>query len=78
MSQVPAVTSTPAWNELEEWSTGRIQEWLQQTLVDEVTEFLGRAKHQRREVDIRGDRNGNEKPRRLTMRTGTVTMRRPG
>ena len=53
-SQVPAVTSTPAWNELEEWTTGRIQEWLQQMLVDEVTEFLGRAKHQRRGVDMRG------------------------
>ena len=76
-SQVPAVTSTPAWNELDEWTTGRIQEWLQQMLVNEVTEFLGRAKHQRRGVDMRGYRNGYEKPRRLTMRTGTVTVRRP-
>ena len=33
---------------------GRIQEWMQQMLVDEVTEFLGRAKHQRREVDMQG------------------------
>ena len=35
------VTSTPAWDELEEWTRGRIQEWMQQMLVDEVTEFLG-------------------------------------
>ena len=37
------VTSPPAWDELEEWTRGRIQEWMQQMLVDEVTEFLGCA-----------------------------------
>lgn len=71
------VTSTPAWDELEEWTRGRIQEWMQQMLVDEVTEFLGRAKHQRRGVDKQGYRNGYGKPRRLTMRSGTITVRRP-
>ena len=71
------VTSTPAWDELEEWTRGRIQEWMQQLLVEEVTEFLGRAKHQRRGVDMQGYRNGYGKPRRLTMRSGTVTVRRP-
>ena len=50
---------------------------MQQLLVEEVTEFLGRAKHQRRGVDMQGYRNGYGKPRRLTMRTGTVTVRRP-
>ena len=70
-------TSTPAWDELEEWTRGRIQEWMQQLLVEEVTEFLGRAKHQRRGVDMQGYRNGYGKPRRLTMRSGTVTVRRP-
>ena len=71
------VTSTPAWDELEEWTRGRIQEWMQQLLVEEVTEFLGRAKHQRRRVDMQGYRNGYGKPRRLTMKSGTVTVRRP-
>ena len=71
------VTSTPAWDELEEWTRGRIQEWMQQMLVDEVTDFLGRAKHQRRGVDMQGYRNGYGKPRRLTMRSGTITVRRP-
>ena len=71
------VTSTPAWDELEEWTRGRIREWMQQMLVDEVTEFLGRAKHQRRGMDMQGYRNGYGKPRRLTMRTGAVTVRRP-
>ena len=64
--------------ELKEWSRGRIQEWMQQLLVEEVTEFLGRAKHQRRGVNMHGYRNGYGKPRRLTMRSGTVTAtRRP-
>ena len=71
------VASTPAWDELEEWTRGRIPEWMQQLLVEEVTEFLGRAKHQRRGVDMQGYRNGYGKPMRLTMRTGTVTVRRP-
>ena len=50
---------------------------MQELLVEEVTEFLGRAKHQRHGVDMQGYRNGYGKPRRLTMRTGTVTVRRP-
>ena len=50
---------------------------MQQLLVEEVTEFLGRAKHQRRGVDMQGYRNGYGKPRRLTLRSGTVTVRRP-
>ena len=62
---------------MEEWTRGRIQERMQQLLVEEVTEFLGRAKHQRRGVDMQGYRNGYGKPRRLTMRSGTVTVRRP-
>ena len=70
------MASTAAWDELEEWTRGRIQERMQQMLVDEVTEFRGRAKHQRRGVDMQGDRNGYGKPRRLTMRSGTVTLRR--
>ena len=45
-------TSTPAWDELEEWTRGRIQEWMQQLLVEEVTEFLGRRKYQRRGAEM--------------------------
>ena len=71
------VTSTPVWDELEEWTRGRIQEWMQQLLVDEVSEFLGRTKYQRRGEEMQGYRNGYGKPRRLTMRSGTVTLRRP-
>ena len=71
------VTSTPVWDELEEWTRGRIQEWMQQLLVEEVSEFLGRSKYQRRGEEMQGYRNGYGKPRRLTMRSGTVTLRRP-
>ena len=31
--------STPVWDELEEWTRGRIREWMQQLLVEAVTEF---------------------------------------
>ena len=71
------VTSTPVWDELEEWTRGRIQEWMQQLLVEEVNEFLGRTKYQRRGENMQGYRNGYGKPRQLTMRSGTVTVRRP-
>ena len=71
------ITSTLAWDELEEWTRGRIQEWMQQLLVEEVTEFLGRRKYQRRGAEMAGYRNGYGKPRRLTMRSGTVMVRRP-
>ena len=37
---------TPVWDEWEEWIRGRIQEWMQQLLVEEVTGFLGRGKYQ--------------------------------
>ena len=38
--------STPVWDDL--------KEWMQQLLVEEGTEFLGRAKHQRLGMDMQG------------------------
>jgi putative transposase len=72
-------SSSPCWDQLEEWARGKIQEFVQSLLEAEVTEFLGRAKWQRRAaVDAAtGDRNGYGKPRRLTMGCGTITLRRP-
>jgi len=56
----------------------RIQSWLQELLEEEVSEFLGRAKSQRRsEDDVVGYRNGYGKPRRLALSAGTVRVRRP-
>lgn len=56
-----------------------IQGWLQSILEEEVTEFLGRAKSQRKKaVDVtEGYRNGYGKPRKLTLSSGTVEVRRP-
>jgi len=47
-------------------------------LLEEVNDFLGRKKSQRRfPLDGRGYRNGYGKPRRLTLSCGTITVRRP-
>lgn len=47
-------------------------------LEQEVTEFLGRAKSARRsrEVSDRGYRNGCVHPRKLTLASGTIEVRR--
>src|SRR5512135_3729549 len=67
------------WEHLEEWVREQAQAFIQGVLEDEVTEFLGRPKSERREpVDApAGYRNGHGKPRRLTLRCGTVTVKRP-
>jgi transposase-like protein len=67
---------------LEQWARGQIQAQLQQILEEEVTTFLGRARHARRArvspVDPpQGNRNGYGKPRQFTMMNGTVMVRRP-
>lgn len=64
---------------MEGWARERIQEWLQRLLESEVSEVLGREKSERREaVDAGiGYRNGYGKPRRLSMTSGTITVRRP-
>jgi len=51
---------------------------MQALLVEEVTEFLGRGKSERKPVAERtGYRNGYGKERHLTTSMGTVTVRRP-
>ena len=57
----------------------KAQELIQQVLEEEVTELLGRQKSERKAaVDASpGYRNGYGKPRRLTMSSGTITLRRP-
>ncbi len=72
-------SSRVVWEKLEEWARAEIQGWLQDLLMAEVTELLGREKSERRlPVDSNpGYRNGYGKPRNLTMSIGTVTVRRP-
>lgn len=61
---------------LEQWARGKIQAHLQQLLEEEVTTFLGRARHERRgtvsPIDPpTGSRNGYGKPRAFAMMSGT-------
>jgi putative transposase len=71
--------SSPQWAHLEAWVRVKVQGFIQDILEEEVTEFLGRGKSERREVvDGRpGYRNGYGKERKLTLSCGTVTLRRP-
>jgi putative transposase len=70
------------WESLEEMVRGRIQEWVQALLEEEVTELLGRCKSERRALVAEQEsgpayRNGYGKPRRLSMSCGTIEVRRP-
>ena len=71
--------SRPEWEQLEDWVRGHVQRLIQELLEEEVTEFLGRAKSARRSEsdNERGYRNGYGRPRRLTLSSGTVQLRRP-
>jgi len=63
---------------LRDWLRGKIRELFQELLEEEVTEFLGRARYERRApVDASGYRNGYGKPRKLTTPMGTIEVRRP-
>jgi transposase-like protein len=75
-------SSAVCYNTLEQWARGKIQAQLQQLLEEEVTTFLGRARHERRgtvsPIDPpTGSRNGYGNPRAFSMLSGTVTVRRP-
>ena len=67
------------YESLEDWVRLRVQEFLQGILEEEVKSLLGRARYQRRTgVDaVEGWRNGYGKARRFSLKTGTVTVRRP-
>ena len=70
--------STVCYDMIETKARERIQSWLQDLLEQEVTEFLGRAKSQRRsEDDVVGYRNGYGQPRRIALSSGTLSVRRP-
>jgi transposase-like protein len=60
---------------LESFARLEIQHWLQNLLEAEVTEFLGRGRHERGARS--GYRNGYGKPRQLALTAGTVTVTRP-
>lgn len=67
------------YEELEAFARARIREHLQDLLEQEVTEWLGREKSERKRsvLEQPGYRNGYGKARRFTMSVGTVEIRRP-
>ena len=76
----PETESTmPLWEGLEGVVREKATEFIQQILEEEVTELLGREKSERKAaVDAApGYRNGYGKARRLSMSSGTITVRRP-
>lgn len=70
---------SPCWETLEDHVRWKAQQFIQEILEEEITELLGRRKHERRKaVDSNpGYRNGYGKPRKLSLSCGTVTVRRP-
>ena len=74
-----AESTMPMWEGLEGVVREKAQEFIQQILEEEVTELLGREKSERKAaVDAApGYRNGYGKARRLSMSSGTITVRRP-
>jgi transposase-like protein len=64
---------------LEAFARQSMQQLLQQLLEEEVDGLLGRGRYERREaVDPAvGYRNGFGKPRRVSLSSGTLTVRRP-
>jgi len=71
--------STPTWESLETLVRQNAQDFIQRILEEEVNELLGRGRYERaKPVDCpQGSRNGHGKPRKLTMSSGTITVRRP-
>jgi transposase-like protein len=67
------------YEELEAYARGKIRDHLQDLLEQEVTEWLGRKKSERKgnALEQPGYRNGYGKPRRFTTRLGTMEVRRP-
>ena len=67
------------YRELEEFARAKIREHLQDLLEQEVTEWLGREKSERKgnPSEQTGYRNGYGKARRFTLSMGTIEIRRP-
>jgi putative transposase len=74
-----ASSSSPIWEHLEAFVREQVQRFIQTLLEEEITALLGRPKSARRgAVDApQGMRNGYGKPRRLSLTSGTITVRRP-
>ena len=69
--------SRPEWEHLEEWLRGQMQGLIQDLLEQEVTDpGKGQVGAPISDNDV-GYRNGYAPPRRLTLSSGTIRIRRP-
>lgn len=75
----PEVRSSCTWERLEGFVREQVQGFIQAVLEEEVTALLERPKSVRRVVvdGPEGYRNGYGNPRRLSLMSGTITVRRP-
>lgn len=71
-----AGSSSVSFDQIEDYVREEVQRRIQEILEEELTEFLGRGRYERRGGRA-GYRNGHGKPRRLTMKCGTISVRRP-
>src|SRR5208337_2346772 len=71
--------SSRTYDVLEAIVREKVQGFIQDILEEEVSEFFGRGKSERKEsVDgVLGYRNGYGRTRRLSLQGGTITIRRP-
>jgi putative transposase len=75
---VDVAESSPVWETLEAFARVRIQELLQDLLIQEMDELIGRAKSERRGPgEAAVYRNGFGKERKLGTTIGTIRVRRP-
>ncbi|MGH7393883.1 MAG: IS256 family transposase [Candidatus Rokuibacteriota bacterium] len=72
-------SSSPTWETLEAFARQSMQQLLQRLLEEEVDGLLGRGRYKRRAAidPAAGYRNGFGKPRRVSLSSGTLTVRRP-
>ncbi|MBF0555331.1 MAG: IS256 family transposase [Nitrospirae bacterium] len=72
--------TTVFYEGIEELVRMKIQGYIQDLLNEEIEEFLGRNRYERKEELVDGNSgyyNGYGKPRRVSMKTGTIEVRRP-
>ena len=71
--------SRVVFEELESLIRQKAQDWIQEVLEEEVTELLGRGKFKRLSgLDQPGGyRNGYGKPRKFSLMSGTIEIKRP-
>ncbi len=70
-------SSRATWETLEPFIRSKLQGLIQELLEQEVSEFLGRERYQRREDGQGAYRNGYGKARKLALQSGTISLRRP-